>query len=386
MSCCLTAAAQNNGPDSTKSAHWPLHASAGEALVDSTNESADHVAADSADTDFWVFGGSEVRFTVLPVLFSSPDTRLGVGAVPHLVFRTSEEARSSNAKLEATYTQNQQFNVRLSTAIWFPDNRHGLDLRIQLQDWPTTFYGVGNNAPAEWREKYSSRILITTAEFQTRVATSTYAGLRHDIRYDDIVSIEEGGLLDAGEIRGSSGGFSSGMGAFVGYDTRDHVLYPTDGMLLRAGTRVFLPAWGSEFGYARHRLEGRSYYSLSDERVLAGQLVLAFASGDPPFQMYSTVGELLRAYSSSRYIDRNMLAARLEFRETPLWWRFGYALFAEAGQVGPTYGDFDLSSVHLSAGFGVRFQLIPSERVLLRWDFALGTRTTGTHLDIGEEF
>lgn len=344
-----------------------LPAAAQETWVDSTNT-------------------SRTRWTVVPIFFSSPDTRIGVGAVPHIVFHTSPNTRQSNAKLEVSYTQNGQFNLRLSSNLWMPGDLYGVDAKIQFQDWPATFYGIGNNVSADRKEKYSSRIMVSTTELQREIAPQLYAGFRHDIRHDEIHSVEDGGMLDSGEVRGSRGGISVGMGAFVSYDTRDAVLYPTEGVLLRAGSRLFLRAWGSDWNYARYRLEGRSYLHLDEKRVLAAQVVAAFASGEPPFQMYSSVGELLRAYGSTRYIDKNMLAARLEFRHTPVLWRFGHAFFISAGGVAPSLGAFDVGSFHLSAGVGIRFQLIPSEQVLLRWDFAVGTRTTGTYLDIGEAF
>lgn len=383
MTFGFPASGQNGAPDST----WVLPSDS--IVVDAKDgrlDSTTHDAADSSDTQFWIGGSSRLRFAVIPIIFSSPDTRIGIGAVPNVVFHTSEEARSSNSRLEATYTQNHQFNLRLSSSVWLPANRYRFEVRLQFQDWPTSFYGIGNNVSVEQSEKYASRIFITTAEIQRRIAPDTYAGFRHDIRKDDIHSVEEVGQLAEGGILGSDGGFSSGIGAFVGYDTRDHVLYPTDGQFVQVGTRLFYPAWGSEFEYARHRIEARTYHTVDERRVVAGQFVAAFASGDPPFQMYSTVGELLRAYGSSRYIDRNMLAARVEYRHTPVFWRFGYALFVGGGRVGPDFGNFDLGSAHLSAGAGIRFQIIPSEQVVVRWDFAVGTRTTGTHLDFGEAF
>lgn len=329
---------------------------------------------------------SSTRWAVVPIFFSSPDTRLGIGAVPHVVFYTGLNARRSTAKLEASYTQNHQFNFRVSTTLWLPSNEYGAEARAQYQYWPSSFYGIGNNTSDDLKEKYSSRVLTSTIEVQNEVAEHVYAGGRLDIRNDDVVEAAEGGLLDRRDILGSDGGMSVGLGVSAAYDSRDETVYPTEGKMLRAGTRLFLRAFGSDFNYARHRFEARSYVDLEKKRVIAGQFVAAFASGEPPFQMYSTVGELLRAYSSSRYIDKHMLAARLEYRHTPVIWRFGYAAFVGAGQVAHSLGGFDVGSVHLSAGAGLRFLLLKSEQVVLRWDFAVGTHTTGTYLDIGEAF
>lgn len=327
-----------------------------------------------------------LRWTVLPIFFSSPDTRLGVGAMPTLVYRTVRGTRASSIKLESTYTQNRQFNLRVSSSIWSPLNRYGFESRIQFQRWPTSFYGIGNDAGRSQREAYRERIILATTEVHRLAAPNLYVGMRHDVRYGVLDDFAPDGRLATGEVIGSEGGSIIGLGTSVSYDTRDAVLYPTRGVHVRLGTRFFTPLFGSDYAFARHRLEARMYHALPRAQVLAGQLVGAFASGEPPFQMMSSVGELLRGYGANRYVDRHLVAARIEYRFTPIVWRFGIALFAGAAQVANNFEDFRANLFHYSAGVGVRFQVIPSENVNLRLDFAFAGGSSGSYLDLGEAF
>ncbi len=304
----------------------------------------------------------------------------------NVVFRAVEGTRASSLKLESTYTQNRQFNLRASSSIWSRSNRYGFDSKIQFQRWPTSFYGIGNDTGRHEREAYREQILLLTTEVVRLAAPNFYVGLRHDVRYGDVDDFEAGGKLEMATVKGSKGGTMIGLGASMSYDTRDAVLYPTQGVHLRAGSRFFTPVFGSDYTFARHRLEGRMYRDLPGVQVLAGQLVAAFASGEPPFQMMSSVGELLRGYGSSRHIDRHLLAARLEYRHTPVLWRIGFVVFGGAAQVAHRFADLGPARFHLSAGLGLRLQVIPSENVNLRLDFAFGEGSAGSYLDLGEAF
>lgn len=304
--------------------------------------------------------------------------------MPNLIFRTAADTRASTIKLETTYTQNRQFNLRATSSVWSPGNRYGLDARVQFQRWPTSFYGIGNDTEHEQRESYRERVILTTMEMHRLVAPGIYVGLRHEARFSDIDEVEPGRRLE--RTRGGEGGSLIGFGAQISYDTRSGVLYPTQGVYIRIGTRLFTQVLGSDYTFARHRVEARSYIDLPGHQVLAGQFVGGFASGEPPFQMMSSVGEILRGYGSSRYIDRHLLAARIEYRNTPLVWRLGIVLFVGAAQVADEIDNFALRRFHASAGAGLRFRIIRSENINLRWDLAYGFGTSGSYLDLGEAF
>lgn len=67
--------------------------------------------------------------------------------------------------------------------------------------------------------------------------------------------------------------------------------------------------------------------------------------------------------------------------------RWGFALFAGVGDVAPSVSDLSLKEMRLSAGFGIRFLLIPDARLNLRLDFGFGTGgNTSSEFIPGEAF
>ena len=325
-------------------------------------------------------------WSVLPILFSSPDTGFGFGVLPQYVFRPDTATRPSNMRLDVYYTQERQFNVTGRGRLWLPGNRYRLSGKMQLREWPTSFYGVGNTFMDSLKERYTERSLSASAEVQRRFRPGLYAGARLEVRHSSMVERAPGGVLANERIVGSAGGQALGLGFVFSSDTRDAVFYPTAGRVIRLETRLYGRLAGADFGFAQHRLDARRYIRLYGPHVLAVQGTMRLTTGTPPFQMLHGVGEVVRGYSSKRYADRHLLAVQAEYRVAPLVWRLGLAVFAGAGQVAHALSDFSIDRFHLAYGAGLRVLIIRSEHINVRWDFGFGAESSGDYLDLDEAF
>ena len=326
------------------------------------------------------------RWTVLPILFSSPDTGFGVGVLPQYLFRTAPETRTSNLRADLYYTQEGQSNVTLRAGMWWPGNRYRVGGKAQVRDWPSTFYGVGNTFADSLKESFVERSAQLSAELQRLVRPGVYAGALAEFVHRSVREREADGRLVQNGVVGSEGGQALGAGIFLSFDTRDDVIYPTAGHLVRLDSRVYGRVAGADFGFTQHRLDARQYVHLRGPHVLALHGAFRVSTGAPPFQMLPGVGEVVRGYASDRFADRHLLAVQAEYRVAPLVWRLGLVVFAGAGQVAHSLGDFALDRFHVAYGVGLRFQIIPSERVNVRWDFGFGDGSSGDYLDLGEAF
>jgi outer membrane protein assembly factor BamA len=325
-------------------------------------------------------------WTVLPILFSSPDTGFGVGVLPQYIRRLTPETRPSNARLDVYYTQEQQFNVTLRTGLWMPGNRYGAEAKVQLREWPTSFYGIGNTFVDSLKERYTERSVAVSAKVQRRLRPGLYGGALLGLRHSTILKREPDEALARDAVSGSRGGQALGLGGFLSFDTRDAVFYPTEGHFVRLVAQVYGRVAGADFGFTQHELDARKYVRLHGPHVLAVQGALRLSTGTPPFQMLHGVGQIVRGYASMRFADRQMLAVRAEYRVAPLIWRLGLAVFVGAGQVAHSPGDFAASRFHVAYGAGLRVQIIRSEHINVRWDFGFGTDSSGDYLDLNEAF
>jgi outer membrane translocation and assembly module TamA len=117
-------------------------------------------------------------------------------------------------------------------------------------------------------------------------------------------------------------------------------------------------------------------------RVKAGAV-----SGRVPFFALCSLGNAadMRGYPMGRYRDRRILVGQAEYRRE-LWWRFGFTVFAGAGQVAPTFKDLTWSNVRPGGGAGLRFTLAPKNHINLRVDASVGQGSHAWYVGIGEAF
>ena len=66
--------------------------------------------------------------------------------------------------------------------------------------------------------------------------------------------------------------------------------------------------------------------------------------------------------------------------------RFGMGLFAGIGDVSDDFKNFDLNEFKYSFGTGIRFAVVPSQRINIRMDIGFGEGTQGFYFNIAEAF
>jgi outer membrane protein assembly factor BamA len=192
-------------------------------------------------------------------------------------------------------------------------------------------------------------------------------------------------LLDSGLVLGSGGGYSSGIGLLATWDSRNDNLYPTNGGYYQFSAISYGPALGSEFAYNCYLVDLRQYASVFGRHILALQGVFAADTGSPPFQAMNQLGVFLRGYTQSRFEDKSLVAFQTEYR-LPLSRRFGLVGFVGCGEVARSMEEYSLSRLKTSTGFGIRFALIPEQKVNLRIDLGIGKDDSSFDITLMEFF
>lgn len=328
----------------------------------------------------------KTQFMVLPILFSSPDTRMAFGVLPQIVFRTSSSSNPSSIRLDSYYTQNRQYHILLRPVFWLNDNSWSLSGKLSFKKWPTSFYGIGNNTLSDAQEKFTETLYESSFQATRRISSDYYAGINYSFRKAAIDPINNTGVLSTDDITGSRDNFISAPGLVLKKDTRDNHFYPAEGSYHTLEISSSLQLLGSDFSFTRFRLDLRRYISIKQPQVLALQGVLSVSTGDLPFRMLSSVGSTLRGYSTVRYIDRNLVTFQAEYRVAPLFWRLGFVTFAGVGDVFDNAGDLHINKLKFSAGIGIRYLFSRSEKINIRLDYGLGKDSSGDYIDLNEAF
>ncbi|MEL7221623.1 MAG: BamA/TamA family outer membrane protein, partial [Bacteroidota bacterium] len=171
------------------------------------------------------------------------------------------------------------------------------------------------------------------------------------------------------------------------WDNRDHVFFPTKGNWVEASVLASSDILGATQNFIKWTLDARTYRSKRTDHVWVAQLYLEGNSGTPPFNQLALLGgtRLLRGYYEGRFRDRQMAVAQLEYR-FPIYRRFGGVGFASLGSITPQWSDWEANFLRYTFGAGIRFMLLPEDKIRLRFDYGVGKNTSAFYFTVGEAF
>lgn len=305
-----------------------------------------------------------------PAVFSTPETGFGGGAGVMLTYRAQgagPEDRPQSLGVLAFYTEKSQAQVGIVPELSFDRENWRVLADLGYSKFPTSFFGIGNDTPEDSEEEYTLEGGSVRAYLLRRIHSDLRVGLTIDVKQTSVQDEDPGGLLDRGLISGHKGGFFSGIGPRIEWDSRDNSFAPSRGGWYSLESTFYTDILESDINYAIVIADLRHYRSIWSSHVLAGQLIMVSVSPDAPFHDLPKLGDVMRGIYAGRVIDRAMLAAQSEYR-FPLKGRFGAVAFGSVGDVSDGLDHYRISDLKFAGGAGLRFALNKSERINLRID------------------
>ena len=327
-------------------------------------------------------------WVILPGINYAPEPGLTVAASLLRYFRVGDDpdGRLSSHRLSASVSFKGRGELSFDPHFWTADDRLLLTATLNTNYFDYPYYGIGNNTRAEDREDFTAVRVHARPEAAARVWGDFFAGVLYDFRYEHMTEVEEGGMIDAG-VPGAEGGFLSGVGGILRWDSRDHSFSPRRGGVVSFSPRMYRRGLGSDHDFGRLLVDGSWFFGLGGEHVVAVDGRADFRTGAPPFDHLSLAGgsRLLRGMIEGRFRDNHYLAGQVEYR-FPLFWRVGGVAFGGSGRVADRLRQFNLNDWHWAAGGGVRFAVNRDERITLRLDAGATAEGANFYLAIGEAF
>lgn len=327
-------------------------------------------------------------WVALPGVTYAPEDGLSVSAavIRHWL-RNDGNVQPTRLKVVAAASLRGSGEINVDPDIWFGKGLWNLSLASKLTNLERYFFGIGNDAEEDAREAYRPTRLDARVELARRLPNNFFVAGVYAFRNQDITEVEPGGLLDTGAVVGSEGGFLSGVGVELRYDTRDSVVFPTRGVNLESSPRYYTPVLGSDYHMLRWFTDVAAFFQVRPGHILGVDSRLEFRYGDVPFDFMSDAGgkRLLRGLLQGRYRDTHYIGAQAEYR-FPLYWRFRGVAFAGLGQVADGFSSFGTEHILPSVGCGLRYAVRPKQGIFVRVDFATAGGDTGVYLHLLEAF
>ncbi|MCK9334017.1 MAG: outer membrane protein assembly factor [Candidatus Cloacimonetes bacterium] len=328
-----------------------------------------------------------------PYMAYSSETKLMGGAFSFFRYELdreepAESSRDISVLANTIYSQKHQFLFVIIPQ--YRTENWKLSSSMTFQDWPDTFYGTGNATLDSAAEDYTSRRYAAETVLSRDLPRNLDLSLRLTQGWHEVRKSSVGSALQSSELLGLEPGFYSGVGYGLAYDSSDEGYYPEKGVKLEWRQLFYDAAFGSDYDYSEAQYDLRVYQKISPISVLAFQSDLIMHHGDLPFFNYPELGKRLRAYDSKRYIDKARISQRIESRIFPFnggfTRRLGFVLFAETGQVAANVPDIRLKDWHTSLGGGLRFSILPKEKLNLRADIGFGKGSVNFIVNAREVF
>ncbi len=289
--------------------------------------------------------------------------------------------REDNLRLltSVQYTQKKQIAVNLNQ--YYLSGAKGVYTGIDFgyKYWPDDFYGVGITTRQSFEESYISREFEVEWNIGKRIYREWTLGLIASFADYSLKLGPDNPLLLSGTIPGSSGGRVTGTGLVATRDRRNSSFFATSGDFIQLSGTIYNENIGGDFSFNRYTLDLRKYLPLTEKQSISFQLYTGYQSDGVPFQNMFQLGDYLRAFPTSRYIDKSVIIARSEYRVFPwdswLLRRTGIVLFAETGNLSDSFGDWEPGKQKFSFGAGGRYRLIEGEGMLLRFDIGFSSES-----------
>ncbi len=312
-------------------------------------------------------------FVPVPVVFFTPETNWAFGARASYTFHLDSLRQTpSTIQIGGLYTLRKQFISNLSFNLYRPEKRWELAGEVGYYDYVFKYWGVGNQSSELKRETYSvtyPSVVITPA-----FVLSKYwrIGLTTEFHKYSRLQLDEEGELKRLQTTGVDGGNVNGVGIQLRFDSRDHTIFPINGVYASAKSVIYNSYWGSDYSFVASELDLRHYQNIAGGIIWASQFLTTFRTGpEIPFYHLSLLGgpNMMRGHFEGRYRNQNMWAVQSELR-LPVWRRFFVVPFASFGDV------FDFEkyqrSIKFAGGMGLRYIVDHQNRVNIRADVAYG--------------
>ena len=309
------------------------------------------------------------RLKILPVptFGYSPETETYIGVVSLFTLDLYQDGytRTSNAKVEVTYTWNKQMILELGWDYFFKKEKWFSQGEIHISKYPDRYYGIGTNTLETDQIWFNSNRYKATISLLRSVKAKMFIGSElsfmdfNNVSYSADMVYEE--LVDRKNLQ---------ISAVFLWDSRNNLLNATSGSFLRAAIGESINELKNNF---RSKLDMRAYKTWNKKYTLAARAFTELNFNEPTFYNYAILGgdKFVRGYLYGRFRESNMATLQIESRNH-LFWRIGLAVFG-----GYSYMFKDLKSTNATQfkynyGAGLRFLVDKKGDINLRFDYAVG--------------
>jgi outer membrane protein assembly factor BamA len=332
---------------------------------------------DSQEQSFWK--KHNVKFAGMPMINYDPSIKWNFAALANVFFKVSPKDTVSPLSMAGAmvgYTTNKTWYWALYTRMYLDNDNYRISIGYGDASVNFQYYEELAGMFIDFNSVYDALYI----EAQRRVYKRWYLGAK-------FVKLETKTLYDLqGELPEPVISNMNNLGFVIARDTRDFIYNPHGGSMLNLKTGYYRDAWGSDYKFDNYEFDFTKFWGVAEDKVMVGRLSAFIASGDVPFEGQHVVKrDDMRGYTNGKHRANQVYTIQTEYRWN-FYKRWGMVAFGGIATAVDNPSDLTFSGLLPSIGTGIRFMAVPSEKINVGIDVAVGKEDWGLYFRIGEAF
>ncbi|AZQ64649.1 hypothetical protein EI427_20715 [Flammeovirga pectinis] len=321
----------------------------------------------------------KMKFIPLPFLDYDLSSGATVGALPMLMFNTSEKdtvSPSSVIGVLGTNSENKSWIGLAFGKIYLDEDNWRLTGAIGRGDYHFQHFVGG---PVNMWSKYNTNYQFAFLSVEKKIYQDMYIGVNYfHNSYDSESEIQ---------LEKQKRQKFNGLGISFSIDKRSNVSYPTSGYLLDIDYNTYPSIFGNTKESNQIEIAFNHYKSCRKGKdVLATRVFTGIGIGNIDFNQQFIVGDTdIRGYSNGQYRGNFLISAQAEYRYN-FSNRIGAVGFVGAATVFGANNEEHNGKFLPSAGIGFRYTYLKDTNSKLGFDVAKGDGDWGFYFRISESF
>ncbi|TLX72454.1 hypothetical protein E9993_18150 [Labilibacter sediminis] len=330
---------------------------------------------DSTKQTFWK--KHNVNFAAVPVISYDPALGFNMAALTNVFFDVNPNDTISPLSMAGAmvgYTTNKSWYWALYTKMYFDEDNYRLTLAYGDASVNFQYQEPGYDEFINFNSLHD----IFVIEAQCRVYKRWYLGAKYFNQK----------IMTSFDIEGAEAEKKNmtHWGLVISHDSRDFIYNPHSGDYLNFKTGHYRDAWGSDYKFDKYEFDFTKFFGLSKKEVIATRATALIATGDVPFEGQYVVGrDDIRGYTNGKHRAEQVYNLQAEYRYN-FYKKWGMVGFAGVATAVNSPGEIKFKDLLPGAGVGVRYMAIPSEKINIGVDVAVGQDDWGLYFRIAETF
>jgi len=327
-------------------------------------------------------------FAAIPMINYNRTQGVIVGALVSNYYKLNKKdtiSPSSNTGLFGMYTQQKSYAAFAFSRFYIAQDRWRVSAAAGTMDINFQFYLEDPAASTGNFYDYTTKANLLVLQVQRNIFNRIYFGPTASF-IKSTTSFAFPGVSGEDSVSVSK---LNNIGYIITNDTRDHVQNPTRGMFLNFKNQFYRDWMGSDYKFERYIVSYNQFFKLSkkdDTKVLALRATFNVAAGDVPFEGQTVVGgDDIRGYSQGQFRNDQVYTLQTEYRWN-FYKRWGMVAFAGLASAVASFSDIPKSDILPGVGAGIRFKMLPSEKINIGVDAGVGRGDYSITFRIGESF